>query len=55
MTVLCLNGWAGYSETPCKIIGQTPKRTRIVMQETAYRFKKGHTYLVPKYAVKERT
>lgn len=27
--LLCLNGWGGYSEQPCLVIGETPKRYRI--------------------------
>ena len=27
--VFMMNGWAGYSETPCIVVGETPKRYRV--------------------------
>jgi len=61
--VLCMNGWAGYSETPVIIVGETPKKYRIRLPDTrlpgeGIKLPKrrylhtGEVALVPKTAVK---
>ena len=56
--LLCLNGWAGRTETPVEIVGETPKRYRIrASQRTKLAgrnrwLESGETVLVPKSAVR---
>lgn len=56
--LLCLNSWAGRTETPVEIIDETPKRFRIrASQRTKLAgrdrwLEVGQTALVPKYAVR---
>lgn len=58
MAIVCVDSWAGRQEHPCRVIGETPKRYRIMVDKpTALppRFTilmPGMTKLVPKYAVK---
>jgi hypothetical protein len=58
---LCLNGFDGYSETPVEVIGETPKRYRIICPPDRQAVKLagrnrwlrvGETALVPKTAIK---
>ena len=56
--VVCVNSWAGRQEHPCQVVGETPKRYRIVVDvPTALppRFTvlmPGTEKLVPKYAIR---
>ena len=55
--VLCLDGWAGRVEVPIRIIGETPKRYRVILGRdcalpSRRRGKAGDTVLVPKAAVR---
>lgn len=54
---LALDGWAGITCHPVKIIGDTPKKYRVVLGEDTRlpggrERKKGDTVLVPKDAVR---
>jgi hypothetical protein len=54
--VLCLDGWAGRVEVPVTIIGETPKRYRVILgRECRLPSRRwgnaGDTILVPKYAI----
>ena len=56
MAILVLDGWAGRERIPCEVIGETPKRYRIKLQQDALlpsrrHCKAGDVVLVPKYAV----
>ena len=58
--LLCLNGWGGFTEQACRVIGETPKKYRILnMEPLSIRLggrnrylPQGWTCLVPKRAVK---
>lgn len=59
--LLCLDGWAGRSETPVEVVGETPKRYRIAIPPGSqpvrlggrHRWLRiGETALVPKTAIK---
>jgi len=55
--VLCLDSWAGRVEVPVTIIGETPKRYRVILGRDcrlpSRRWgKAGETVLVPKYAIR---
>lgn len=55
--VLCMDGWAGRSEQPVVVVGETPKRYRIRATERTRLpgnrwIEAGETTLVPRYAVK---
>jgi hypothetical protein len=56
--ILCLDGWAGRSETPVEIVGETPKRYRIravqrmTLPGRARWIDAGEIVLVPKYSVR---
>lgn len=59
MAVLMQDGWAGRTETPVVIVGETPKRYRIraadgvtVCLSRGRRLTGDATALVPKYAIK---
>lgn len=41
--VVCIDSWAGREEKPCRVIGETPKRYRIVVDVP--------TSLPPKFSV----
>ena len=44
--------WAGMRKVRVRILGETPKRYRVLFQEDgSRRHRKGATHLVPKYAV----
>ena len=45
------NSWAGKTCVPCTVIGETPKRYRVRMDDYAFRWCKNEIVLVPKYAV----
>ena len=51
-----MNSWAGRTETPCRIVGETPKRYRIetdtAIQLPSGRLEPGQRRLVPKTAVR---
>lgn len=58
IAILCIDGWAGRTETPVLIIGETPKRYRIrAIERTklagARWLYRGETALVPKSAIKQ--
>lgn len=56
--VLCMDSWAGRAEVPVTIIGETPKRYRVILGRDCRlpgrgRFgTKGQAVLVPKAAVR---
>lgn len=56
--VFKMNGWAGYSETPCIVVGSTPKRYRVKLTRRCRlpgRGRWGHAgevVLMPKAAVR---
>lgn len=50
--VVCQQSWAGYTETPVEVIGETPKRYRCRWLELSLGRGKGSVHLVPKRAVK---
>ena len=57
MAILVLDGWAGRERIPCEVIGETPKRYRIKLQQDALlpsrrHCKAGDVVLVPKYALR---
>lgn len=52
MDYLCLQSWAGRSETPVRIIATTPKRYRIELLDDSMKGKRGTILLVPQYAIK---
>ena len=45
------DGWAGRTQTPVMVIGETPKRYRVRWLQGSYRRAAGDVTLVPKYAV----
>lgn len=52
---VCFDGWAGRRSIPCTVIGETPKRYRVIYEAALsgnYGGDKGETRLVPKYAVR---
>lgn len=56
---LCLDSWAGRTNVPCEIVGETPKKYRIkLLKDSLLPSKKygkaGEIVLVPKYAVREK-
>lgn len=59
-TLLCLDGWEGYSETPVHLVGETPKQYRIqAIERTKLAgrsrwLKPGARVLVPKRAIRRR-
>ena len=54
--VVCINGWAGRIESPCYVIGETPKKYRIKADQDIELPRKtlfaGESALVPKSAVR---
>lgn len=55
--VLRMDSWAGRETVRCTVVGETPKRYRIRLEQDARlpgnrQYKKGDVVLVPKYAVK---
>lgn len=55
--VLMIQGWHGYSECPCTVVGETPKKYRVVFlakQNLPGRrvAEAGVQALVPKHAIK---
>ena len=58
--VLCLQDWAGYTEQPVVVVGETPKRYRVMPSGSAMVklggrarwLRPGKTALVPKRAVR---
>lgn len=54
MKVLYLNSWAGRTETPVKILKETPKRFRVELLQDCLKGKKGRVLYVPKYAIGKR-
>lgn len=58
--VLMIRGWHGYSECPCTVVGETPKKYRVVFltkQDLPGRrvAEAGVQVLVPKHAIKFRS
>ncbi len=54
---VCLQGWAGYTEHPCTIDSETPKKYRVRLDESTRLpggrvVPAGESVLVPKHAVK---
>lgn len=57
MAKLIMDDWAGRHAISCEVIGETPKRYRIKLQQDALlpsrrHCKAGDVVLVPKYAVR---
>ena len=57
MAKLLMDDWAGRHSVECEVIGETPKRYRIKLQQDALlpsrrHCKAGDVVLVPKYAVR---
>jgi len=54
--LVCTNSWAGRLENPCRIVGETPKKYRIEVDETTELpggpLQPGERRLVPKTAVR---
>jgi hypothetical protein len=55
--VLMIQGWHGYSECPCTVVGQTPKKYRIVFVQKQILpgrrvAEAGVHVLVPKHAIR---
>lgn len=57
---LCMDGWAGRTKEPVKIVGETPKRYRVELLKDCRlpgrnkSGKAGEIVLVPKYAVTDK-
>ena len=43
--VVCIQSWGGYSEKPCRIVGETPQKYRIEVDEKIWL--PGHFWLEP--------
>ena len=54
MFLLCLDSWAGRTETEITILKETPKRYKVRLEADCLKGKKGAVLYVPKYAVKEK-
>lgn len=54
--VICMNTWAGRIEAPCRVIGETPMRWRVAVDEETrlpWRvLKPGTLALIPKWSVR---
>lgn len=54
--VICLDGWAGRTEHPCQIVGETKHRYRVKVDKPEnlpdWLRKQTITQLVPKHAVR---
>ena len=48
---VAFESWAGRTNVPVEILGETPKRYRVRWLETALSHTQGSVSLVPKYAV----
>lgn len=49
------DSWAGRTYTACTVIGETPKRYRVRIDDNAFRWSVGDVILVPKYAIATQT
>lgn len=57
---IALDGWAGRTRVPCEVVGETPKRYRVRLLESARMpsrryVTRGEIILVPKSAVGPRS
>ncbi len=56
--LLCLQSWAGFTKHAVTIVGETPKRFRVRIDEDMVRLpskrtgRRGDVFFVPKHAVK---